>query len=247
MTEDKLSIKHALHFLPDPIPANGSDEPQVADVDPKNRQAGTTKPVSGLKQRSVSTDGEDQINLAVAKIRQFPEEILSRWQRFNPFLPDALAVEKSFQLTGGPPRVGLVRLMTMMTLLIFMLHSEFWAPCGILEQLPNQRNGFAYSFLVWTAQNVPGHTLGREGFFKPAMHLVADVFAITKTVLNEGNLVASKQVKITATVPGDFLNSLAVAAHVTTMPKHGSERVGVADQHAVRPAGGSVFAAHLFF
>jgi hypothetical protein len=62
--------------------------------------------VSGLKQRSVSTDGEDQINLAVAKIRQFPEEILSRWQRFNPFPPDALAVEKSFQLTGGPPRVG---------------------------------------------------------------------------------------------------------------------------------------------
>src|SRR6266540_463405 len=105
LTDDKLGIEHALHFLPDAISANGSDEPQIADVDPKNRQAGTAKPVGGLKQCSVPADGDDQIDLAIAKVRQLSEEVLSRRQGFNPFLPNPLAVEKSLQRTGRLPRV----------------------------------------------------------------------------------------------------------------------------------------------
>src|SRR6266542_5130889 len=105
LTDHKLGIEHALHFLPDAIPANGSDESQVADVDPKNRQAGTAKPVGGLKQCSIPANGDDQINLAIAKIRQLSKKILSRGQRFNPFLPNALAVEKSLQRSGGLARV----------------------------------------------------------------------------------------------------------------------------------------------
>src|SRR5947207_15489120 len=78
---------------------------EVAGVNPKDRQAGPTKPVGGLKQRSIPANGDDQINLAIAKIRQLSEDDLSRGQGINPFLPDALAVEKSPQGTGGLSRV----------------------------------------------------------------------------------------------------------------------------------------------
>jgi hypothetical protein len=79
------------------------------------------------------------------------------------------------------------------------------------------------------------------------MHLVADVFTISKAVLNEWNFVAGEEVQVAALIGGDFRNSRAFRTHVPPVPKSGRKRIGVANQNPVCISGGDVLATILLF
>src|SRR5678809_1260236 len=96
-----------------------------------------------------------------------------------------------------------------------------------------------------TAEGSPRNRLSGERLLKPAVHFMADVFAVAQTIRHKGNLIAGQKVKVAAGAPGNHLDHLAVAAHVAPMPEHGGPRVGVTDQHAVRPADGRLFTTSL--
>jgi len=81
---------------------------------------------------------------------------------------------------------------------------------------------------------VPRYGLLGQRLFKPTMHFVSNVLAVTKPVLHERNLVTGKQIQITSNSASDFLNRWTIAVQITAMPKDGCECVRVADQDPIR-------------
>ena len=75
---------------------------------------------------------------------------------------------------------------------------------------------------------------------------MADVLAVSKTVLNEEDFVSGQKVKVATPVASDFLDLEAMAAHVSPMPEHGRKGVRVTDENAIGLAGCCIFAASLF-
>lgn len=66
LADDEVRIKNAPHLLPDAISRNGSDEAEIAYVDPKNWNARTAKAMSRLKQSPVAAAGDYEIRLQIA-------------------------------------------------------------------------------------------------------------------------------------------------------------------------------------
>lgn len=96
------------------------------------------------------------------------------------------------------------------------------------------------------AKQAPRDGLLRQCIFEPGMHLVTDVFAVSQTILNEGDFVTGEKIEIAAPLFLDLCDLGAITSHVAAMPEGGSEGVGVADQNTIGVAGCDVFAALLF-
>lgn len=93
--------------------------------------------------------------------------------------------------------------------------------------------GFVNALLRGASQQQPRHWLTGKGVFEPLMHEVTDMLAITQAILNEGNFVASKEIKVATNIRGEILQGRTVMAHIPAMPENGSKGVRVTDQDPI--------------